>query len=163
LNGPPASASATSPLDETLLASTPDTTYTDDTWHWSDNSYYKITAVDDNGNESPPDSIGPDQIVGIVSDDTPPVTYLDQNYPNPFNPHTTIRFGLPSHASVELRIYSVSGQLVRSLVDRTLHPGRYAETWDGRDERGRPVASGVYFYRLRAGDFRQTRKMTLLR
>ena len=62
-----------------------------------------------------------------------------------------------------LRVYDVAGHLVRTLVDAQRSPGTYEARWDGRDERGRGVASGVYFYRLRAGDFSQTRRMVLLK
>lgn len=150
-------------LEEILLASTEDTTYFDDTWRWYHNSYYKITAVDVHGNESPPDSIGRGDVVAVEAPDVPTASYLDQNYPNPFNPVTTVAFGLREPASVNLKIFNVAGQLVRELLNEARGPGHYKEIWDGRDGNGRPAASGVYFYRLKAGDFEQTRKMILTR
>jgi len=88
---------------------------------------------------------------------------LDANVPNPFNPSTTIRYAVGGTGAVTLRVYDVAGHLVRTLVDAQRSPGTYEARWDGRDERGRGVASGVYFYRLRAGDFSQTRRMVLLK
>ena len=84
--------------------------------------------------------------------------------PNPFNPSTTIYFQVPEAGEVSLVIYSLAGQVVRKLIPgRTLKAGIYDVFWEGRDEQGRPVAAGVYFYRLRAGDRALVRKMTLLR
>jgi hypothetical protein len=95
----------------------------------------------------------------------PQTNYLDVNYPNPFNPVTTIQYGLKEPAEVKLEIYNVAGQLVRTLVDefQTPRAGGFTVRWDGTNDRGDGVASGVYFYRLRAGTFSQTRKMALLR
>lgn len=88
---------------------------------------------------------------------------LHQNAPNPFNPATEIAFVLPQPAHVTLVIYNVLGQQVRTLVDAPRDAGRYVEVWDGRDGNGHPLASGVYLYRLTAGAFVSTKKMTLLR
>jgi hypothetical protein len=84
---------------------------------------------------------------------------LDQNYPNPFNPATTIRYALPEAANVRLVVYNLLGQAVKVLMNTSQGPGHYAVVWDGRDEVGRPAATGVYIYRLQAGAFVQTRKM----
>jgi hypothetical protein len=85
-------------------------------------------------------------------------------YPNPFNPMTTISYNLREQVSVTLTIYDVTGREVKRLVDgEVTNSGRYEKIWDGRDETGRAVASGVYFYRLEAGGFTQTRKMTLIK
>ncbi len=88
---------------------------------------------------------------------------LEQNYPNPFNPVTTVDYQLPKSSEVVLRIYSISGQVIKLLVDEKQQAGRYAIQWDGKDDRGLPVASGVYVYCLSAGDFVQVRKMILVR
>jgi hypothetical protein len=95
--------------------------------------------------------------------DLPKQFALLPNYPNPFNPSTTIRFQVPSHTHVALRVYDVSGALVRTLVNESKAPGAYALEWDGRDDRGTTVSSGVYFYRLVAGEFSDVRKMTLVK
>ena len=88
---------------------------------------------------------------------------LSQNTPNPFNPTTTIRFSLPASERVGLAIYSADGRLVRMLVDEVKERGNHDITWDGRDNAGNPVGSGVYFYRLTAGKFSDSRKMVLLK
>jgi hypothetical protein len=90
-------------------------------------------------------------------------TVLHQNHPNPFNPATVIRYDLAEPARVTVRVYDVRGALVRVLEDRTRGIGRYEVGWDGTDERGTRVASGVYFYRLTAGRFSATRKMVVLK
>jgi hypothetical protein len=89
---------------------------------------------------------------------------LSQNYPNPFNPTTTIEFALREQSKVTLRVYNVAGQLVRTLVDDVKAPGVvHTAIWDGRDNRGQSVSSGVYFYKLTSKNFVQTRKMVLLK
>jgi hypothetical protein len=90
-------------------------------------------------------------------------TRLEQNSPNPFNPQTAIRFTLDARESVTLAVYDVSGRLVRTLVSGTRNVGAHSVTWDGRDNAGATVGSGVYFYRLDAGKFSATRKMILLK
>ena len=89
---------------------------------------------------------------------------LSQNYPNPFNPETTIPYALSSDEIVSLTIYNIAGQVVRKLVDgEALAAGQYQALWDGRNESGASVASGMYFYLLHAGDYVAKRKMVLLR
>ena len=85
------------------------------------------------------------------------------NYPNPFNPDTRITWQLPAPQRVRLIIMNAAGRIVRTLVDAQESAGVHAATWDGLDDVGRRVASGVYFYRLQAGDFCEMKKMTLLR
>lgn len=95
-----------------------------------------------------------------------PVSYKDelvQNHPNPFNPSTTLAFSLAQDAEVTLRIFDVCGALVRTLVDEHRAKGVHRIRWDGTNEAGAPVASGVYFYKLVAGSFSDTKKMTLLK
>jgi hypothetical protein len=102
--------------------------------------------------------------VNEVCVDTVPIAYRAyQSYPNPFNPMCTIRYEIPKAGRVSLRIFDVSGSLVRTLVDAWREPGAYSEVWDGRGDAGKALPSGVYFYRLEAGDFVATRKMVLLR
>jgi len=95
----------------------------------------------------------------------PPSFTLDQNYPNPFNSDTVIRFALPTDTDVELTVYNLTGQQVATLVQGEREAGAYTVYWDGRDNDGRELASGVYLYRLRTGDGQQmeTRKLLLLR
>ncbi len=86
---------------------------------------------------------------------------LDPNYPNPFNPTTTIRYALKENAPVTLKIYNTLGQEVRTLVNSRQEVGYKTVVWDGLNNRGSRVASGIYIYRLQAGDFVQVRKMIL--
>jgi hypothetical protein len=88
---------------------------------------------------------------------------LYTNYPNPFNPVTTINYDLPAASQVRLDVYNVAGQLVTTLVDEWKEAGRHQCIWNSKDADGRTVASGMYFYRLKAGDFVSSRKMVLLK
>jgi hypothetical protein len=88
---------------------------------------------------------------------------LAQNYPNPFNPTTTIRFSLKEAGFVSLSIYNLQGQEVRNLLAADMNAGRHEMTWDGKDNRGRPAPSGMYFYRLGVNGFVQTKKMSLVK
>lgn len=93
-----------------------------------------------------------------------PETYqLSQNYPNPFNPETKIDYQLPTDGWVELSVFNVLGQKVRTLTAEEKAAGSYTATWDGRDDSGLSAASGVYFYRLHAGSFTSTKRMILMR
>jgi uncharacterized repeat protein (TIGR02543 family) len=88
---------------------------------------------------------------------------LSQVYPNPFNPQTTIGFSVKDRGLVSLKVYNVTGQMVRTLVNESLAAGPHKNVWDGRDDGGRPVSSGVYFCKLVANGFSQTEKMVLLK
>ena len=94
---------------------------------------------------------------------TPAPLALRQNYPNPFNPATAISFVAPAAGRAVLRIYDVRGAVVRTLLDRVVPAGEASVRWDGRDDAGRQVHSGIYFYELRLGAERVSRKMVLLR
>jgi hypothetical protein len=105
---------------------------------------------------------------GVVSEEAPEIPdqlTLAQNYPNPFNPVTRIQFGIPSgyDGPVALRIYNVKGQLVKTLFAGTRKPGFHEFQWNGLNDRGASVSSGIYFCRFVAGDIAQVRKMVLLR
>jgi hypothetical protein len=106
-------------------------------------------------------------IAGAAYEEAPAVIvdFLAPCYPNPFNPKTTIAYSIRERGAVALRIYSVSGRLVRTLVNgvQTPRAGGYAVEWDGRNNAGAAVASGVYLCRLTAGNFSETRKLVLLR
>jgi hypothetical protein len=94
---------------------------------------------------------------------TPVAFALLANTPNPFNPSTLIKYELPQQVEVKLVIFDLVGRRVRTLVDQRQQAGRYAITWDGRNEQGQVVSSGVYLYQLRAGNFVQVRRMALVR
>jgi len=102
---------------------------------------------------------------GIEGNSNLPVTNeLQPNFPNPFNPATTIRYSVKQQSPVSLRIYSLHGELIRTLVREHQKSGYYDVSWNGTDQHGRQVASGVYFYRLAIGDeYQQTKRMMLVR
>jgi hypothetical protein len=110
------------------------------------NSVQAPTGVDDQGS----DALLPDHC------------WLEQNYPNPFNPRTTIRYHLSEGAHVGITVHNVLGQVIRTLVDQAMPAGDHSVEWDATDLHGRPVASGIYFYRMIAGEASFTRKMTLI-
>ncbi|MCG8605004.1 carboxypeptidase regulatory-like domain-containing protein [bacterium] len=109
----------------------------------------------------------PESVTSIDSGDelmsTPETFDLAQNYPNPFNPETTIKYQLGQASRVSLKIFNVLGQEIRDLVNEELLAGNHTAVWDGRDNFGRQVASGVYLFRITAGDFRMSRRMLLLK
>lgn len=88
---------------------------------------------------------------------------LGQNYPNPFNPATHINYSIPRTAEVELAVYTTLGQRIKTLVSRQQEAGSHTITWNGTDESGSRMASGVYIYRLNAGAYTQTRKMIMMK
>jgi hypothetical protein len=88
---------------------------------------------------------------------------LENNYPNPFNPETHINYALPKASQVTLKIYNTLGQLVRTLVDHRISAGRHSVTWDGRDDHGTLVSSGIYFYSLKTNEKQLTKRMTFLK
>jgi len=102
-------------------------------------------------------------VAEIPSPGLPQTFTLSQNYPNPFNPDTDIEFALPRACHVTLGIYNITGQEVRRLIDEELSAGYKTVRWDGTNNEGSAVASGVYLYRLIAGDNQASRKMLLLK
>ncbi len=120
-----------------------------------------LQSADFNDNGIPDEC---EDIQTAVGESPPPGWGLAQNVPTPFNPVTSIRFDVaPGGARVTLRVFDVEGRLVRTLVDGFEVEGERTAVWDGSDSRGYPVASGLYFYRLEAPDFVETRKMLLLK
>lgn len=115
---------------------------------------YRIGVVDADGEFFSP-------VVTVSLDAV--ATALAPNRPNPFNPATTIPYSLAAPSGVSLHIYDAAGRMVRRLVDDVQTAGGHTASWDGRDDRGVAVASGVYFCRLRAGDVTDTRRMVLLK
>jgi hypothetical protein len=135
---------------------------------------YTVTysATDASGNSAtasatvsvPHDQGGLKKGIAWYSEESVPEFYaLFPNHPNPFNPETTIRYQLPEGSHVSLKIFNSMGREIRSLVDEKQQPGIYTARWDGRDDFGEQVSSGVYLYILHAGGFHQARKALLLR
>lgn len=140
-----------------LVAQTEDTTYVlpDSTV----DHYVFVTACDHAGHESEPSNA----ILNSPGALKPKTYALAQNVPNPFSPTTTIKFALPEAAEVRLTVYDVTGRLVATVASGRYEPGRWKAEWDGRDSHGASSGPGVYFYKLEANHYRETRKMILLR
>lgn len=127
-------------------------------------SYYRIQFMDIHGNLSEfSDVMGSGSTTGV--DGSLPLAFaMEQNFPNPFNPVTTIQFSLPESFSVRLNIYDVSGKLVRNLISgQVMDAGHQERVWNGKDDHGQSVSAGVYFYKLNAGSFTETRRMALVK
>lgn len=136
----------------------------------SENDFYggiQITAID------PPDGVTWTSESGVFLSDLSStelpgipdrISHLHQNRPNPFNPQTTIAFDLPSEQAVSLRVYDVAGRLMDTLLsDAPANAGRNEVVWRGRDTAGRVVPAGIYFYRLTAGGYTETKRMVLVK
>ncbi|MFH1680536.1 MAG: right-handed parallel beta-helix repeat-containing protein, partial [Candidatus Eisenbacteria bacterium] len=110
-------------------------------------------------------AVGCSVATSVAAAPAPPEAFrLHANVPNPFNPLTTIRYDLPFASRVTLRVYDVAGRATRTLIEGAPEsPGYRSVLWDGTDDFGRPVGSGIYFYRLEAGEYRGTRRMVLLK
>jgi hypothetical protein len=151
------------PSQSNLVGAPSESELFDGDWSWEAGYWYKIAAVDRHGNESPLAVFGPDLVTGDDPMPLPDATFLAQNFPNPFNPITNIGFGIKEQAYVSLRIYDAAGKLISVLINESRPAGNYTAEWNGRDNNGSTVASGVYFYRLTTKEFKETKKMILLR
>jgi hypothetical protein len=152
------------PSEVNRISTPVDTFYVDRAFDPDIDNYYKVSALDTHGNESQYSLLGPEEITGTSgSPHVPRTTYLEQNFPNPFNPATTIQFAIAKPGRVSLGVYDVTGRPVRTLVEGWKEPRFYSASWDGRDEKGNPVASGVYLYKLEGPGYSETKKMVLLK
>ena len=123
------------------------------------------------------DPVTPDKVVTLnitvqpptnvdeqIAEHAIPQTYIiSQNYPNPFNPETIIRYQLPRSSQVVLKIFNILGQDVQTLINTQQQAGYYSIVWNGKDNNGMVVPSGVYIFRIEAGDFIRANKMILIR
>jgi hypothetical protein len=107
--------------------------------------------------------VEPQRVAGVEAPGVPQMAYLRQNRPNPFNPSTEFEFALPENGVAELRVFDVRGRVVRTLVSGELPAGNHRAAWDGTDERGRPVASGVYVAALAGPGVSESRRIVLTR
>ncbi|RKY90738.1 MAG: hypothetical protein DRQ13_12240, partial [Ignavibacteriae bacterium] len=146
---------------------------TDDEW---DDTYLQSALRPDWVNLYLADSLGNSRgggrtlITSVEADDTksfiPESEILINNYPNPFNPNTIIAFTIPydlTNSFTELKIYNLQGRLIKTLVNEVLPAGNYLSKWDGKNENGNQVASGVYIYNLKIAHRQKSGKMTLMR
>ncbi|MBL7148510.1 MAG: chitobiase/beta-hexosaminidase C-terminal domain-containing protein [Candidatus Cloacimonetes bacterium] len=101
--------------------------------------------------------------VGVSNGEIEIISFSLSNYPNPFNPSTTISFSLPKESKTEISIYNIKGQKVRSLIKDKLESGKYLVIWHGKDNNQKKCSSGIYFYKLEAGDYQKVRKMIMLK
>ena len=128
--------------------------------------------VNSSGMTFPP-TIGPALCFPVITrsnsasdGDGKPIPYsfsLNQNRPNPFNPSTVVDYSVARKSQVNISVFNILGQIVKTMVDREVDAGQYQAVWDGVDENGNQVASGIYFYKMRTTDFVETRKMVLMR
>jgi hypothetical protein len=140
-----------------------DTSYMDPDYILNETQYYRLTAVDLSGNVSDYSDIVEAAVLALDEDLIPDVYALHQNYPNPFNPVTNIRYDLPEDAHVMIRIFDIQGRMVKTLVSGQEKAGRKSIIWDATNQIGEQVAAGMYLYLIQAGEFKQTRKMVLLK
>jgi hypothetical protein len=102
-------------------------------------------------------------VTSVETESVPSVCILRQNFPNPFNPTTTIPYALPKSAHISLIIYNTRGQQIKTLVNSYQQPGHYAPVWNGTDNNGIPVGSGLYFYKMDTPDYSEYKRMILVR
>jgi hypothetical protein len=129
----------------------------------SGNYIYNVTAVyDDNWESEMSDSTF---VSHTTSNDLlkPEVTALSGNYPNPFNPETTISFSNREAGNVSINIYNMKGQLVKTLINEYLEAAYHNIVWNGKDNTGKSVSSGIYFYKMKSGNYSNTKKMILMK
>ena len=126
--------------------------------------YYCVVTFDIHDNASEHSPYASIMVTSILKEnkDIPTKFALYPNYPNPFNSTTTIRYDLPKPSRVQLIIFNLLGQNIRTLVDENQQSGRYTIKWNGQDERGLHVSSGIYYVKIRANTFINLQKMVLL-
>ena len=104
------------------------------------------------------------KVVGIADNDVLPKSFdISANYPNPFNPTTRIDYQVPENAHVKIVIFNLLGERVATLVNKDMQAGKYTAKWNGRTDNGKILSSGIYFYKMVAGDFSKTQKMMFLK
>jgi len=135
-----------------------DYTFTDKNVHDGTLYWYKVEEVSTEGESK---FFGPISVTGI--NPIPTEFALSQNYPNPFNPETTFGYQLPEECSVSIKVYTLLGQEVKNLVEEHRPGGHWTAEWNGTDNFGRKLPSGIYLLRMKAGSYTQIRKMTLTR
>lgn len=105
-----------------------------------------------------------DSSVGISIGEIPTLkTNISQNYPNPFNPETTIKYSIKEDTRIFIEIYNIKGQKVKTLINEFREAGYHSVIWNGKDNNGKPVASGLYFYRMKTANYDAMRKMIMLK
>jgi flagellar hook assembly protein FlgD len=142
--------------DGLLMSTSSDYVFSDTTAAAGRTYFYKLEDFDGSGQRTQSEAIS-------ITVDVPRDYMLLQNYPNPFNPRTTIRFQLPKSNQTVVVVFNINGQVVKTLKDERLDAGYYELHWNGDNNSGIRVGSGVYYVRMQAGDFKATKKMLLIR
>jgi len=154
----------TSPNPTDELATAKGLEYLDQNVAFNVTYFYRIVAVDLAGNKSDFSSSAGVLVTDVKADDGVPTEFaLKQNFPNPFNPSTEIAFSVPKQVHVTLAVYTISGELVTTLLDNEMAAGNYRVTWNGKTSGGRDVSTGLYLYRIHAGDFSAVKKMVMVK
>jgi Carboxypeptidase regulatory-like domain/FlgD Ig-like domain len=149
-----------------LASDNPDLIFTDESITVEDDYLYALEAVFPGGLLAEAAFSNELHVIpgsGAGDDLIPLVTELKGNYPNPFNPETAIKFSLSSAQNVSLKVYNMKGQVVKTLADRKMEAANHKLVWNGKDDAGKPTASGVYFYRMVSDEYNATKKMMLLK
>ncbi len=149
---------------EPLTYST-DLTYTDENVEIGKTYFYVVTATDFGLNEGETSNEA-SVLTGVEDNNSnviPTEFALEQNYPNPFNPATYINYQLPTNAHVTISIFNTNGQEIKTLVSKEMNAGNHTAVWDGTNNAGEKVSSGLYLYKIKAGSFTDIKKMMLLR
>jgi hypothetical protein len=124
---------------------------------------FHVTAVYDEEESDPSNSV---EVLFYSTEDIvaePQLTTLSGNYPNPFNPQTTISFSLAKSEQVSIEIFNIKGQKVKTVLDQLLTDGQHEVVWDGKNQYGKSVSSGVYFYRMQTTDYQAMKKMIMIK
>jgi len=141
-----------------------DTSYTETLGDFGTSYRYYVVTTYAEGNSVATETVS---FIYLTDNDdehnSAPVTQLNNNFPNPFNPETSFSFSLKEQAPTKLYIYNIKGQLVRKLIDGVYPSGKHQVVWNGKDNAGRNVASGVYLYRLESKNFSQTKRAILMK
>ena len=151
------------PGEENMIGSSEGPEFADDVEELGD-YYYAVTALDLHENESDPSELVNVTLLSLEDiRGLPEVFTLQQNYPNPFNPNTQIQYALPTNANVSIIIYDLVGRQIRTLVNEQVNAGYHSTLWNATNDMGSPVSAGVYIYTITANDFRDVKKMILLK
>jgi hypothetical protein len=148
------------PVGPATLVASPTNPVWSDPGYDAPTVYYRVSTLDHAGNESP--AVAPGGVTAAPDALLPAAFALEGASPSPFTGSTVLRFALPAAAPVRLEVFDTSGRLVCTVLDAVLPPGEHQAAWNGADQQGRSVESGVYFYRLRAGTFTATRRVARL-
>lgn len=147
-----------------LFSSTTDTVYIDNTVLVNNLYFYSVKAVDHSGNESDFSNIA-NIYISDIYEENGLVTqyYLSQNYPNPFNPQTTIKYGLLRQSHVKITIFDILGHKIKELVNDAQNKGHHQVIWDGKNNFGQVVSTGIYYYKLESENYNSMKKMLFIK